>query len=84
MYMDPQDIQYQAPHPNVDTVEIVSPEQARLLQPAMVSFDKRRHPGSWNGPETIPAQDLKYGESVILAAAETTTAFLPGTKKRDT
>ena len=83
MFMDPQDIQYQAPHPNVDTVEILSPEQARLLQPTMVSFEKRRHPGSWNGPETIPAQDLKYAESVILAAAETTMAFLPRTKKRE-
>ena len=40
MYMDPQYIQYQAPHPNVDPVEIISPEQAQLLQPTMVSFDK--------------------------------------------
>ena len=68
---------------NADTVEIISPELARLLQPTMVPLDKRRHPGSWNDPETIPAQDLKYAESVILAAAETTTAFLSRTKKRE-
>ena len=82
MWLDPTHVQYEGYITNDVVMEITSKTKTRVLLPALVSIQERRHSSPGTDPKILFSEDPRNGELILLGAATDSVLLLTRKKKR--